>query len=90
MLGLHACPAPSLAVFALAAVQRLPDNGLRGTLPDAAWDELTDSLVGIDLNGKWHELLGGICSILMLSDETLQAICRKPPHRYHSIIIWEL
>ena len=53
-----------LAVFALAAVQRLPDNGLRGTLPDAALDALTNYLVGIDLNGKWHGSLGSICQPL--------------------------
>ena len=49
----NACiSAPSLAIFALAAVQRLPDNGLSGTLPDAALGALTDYLIGIDLHGK--------------------------------------
>ena len=70
VLGMHAYldhpshPGLDLAVFALAAVQRLPHNGLSGTLPDAALGTLANYFIGINFNGKLHDFLGCVCLLL--------------------------
>ena len=64
VLVMHAYLDHPWRVFALAAVQRLPHNGLSGTLPDAALGTLADYFIGINFNGKLHDVLGCVCLLL--------------------------